>query len=122
MDAFILSGKLKNTIIPSTILTRLIEFYRQTDIELLEKAILNLNLSRYPNVVSVRHICEEEFLSSALIHLKTTQYDEERGGDDGGGGSAICISILSSLYNLMNKCQVEKSLQDVLNLPRYMEN
>ena len=48
LDAFILSGKLQKTIIPDHILQRLIEFYRQTDVELLEKAILNVNLSQYP--------------------------------------------------------------------------
>ena len=71
MDAFILSGKLKNVKIPVKILDRLISFYRAKDVELLEKAILNLDLTKYPDSQSVRMICEEEFLSSALIYLLT---------------------------------------------------
>ena len=51
LDAFILCGKFKQTHIPERILQRLIDFYRQTDIELLEKAILNLNLAKYPHAV-----------------------------------------------------------------------
>ena len=96
MDAFILSGRLKQTIIPDHILSRLIDFYRQTDVELLEKAILNLNLTKYPYASNVRHICEEEYLSSALIHLLTTLFDDDKSND-----AAICISILCSLFNLM---------------------
>ena len=49
LDAFILSGKLKNVKIPVKILDRLICFYRTKDVELLEKAILNLDLSKYPD-------------------------------------------------------------------------
>jgi hypothetical protein len=56
----------------------LIDFYRQKDVELLEKAILNLNLKKYPNVEKIKHICEEEFLSSALIHLLTTLFNGDR--------------------------------------------
>ena len=98
LDAFILSGKLMKTIIPDHILQRLIEFYRQTDVELLEKSILNLNLSVYPDVEHVRHICEEEFLSSALIHLLTTILDDATNKD-----VSACISILCSLFNLMTR-------------------
>ena len=47
LDAFILSGKFKSHFIPTTILDRLICLYRQKDVELLEKAILNLNLGKY---------------------------------------------------------------------------
>ena len=57
-------------------MTRLIEFYRQTDVELLEKAILNLNLTKYTYAEQVRHIAEEEYLSSALIHLLTISRDD----------------------------------------------
>ena len=112
LDAFILSGALKQQVVPDAILTRLIDFYRQTDVELLEKAILNLNLSKYPDAVKVRHICEEEFLSSALIHLLTTIFD-----DDKENSSAVCISILCSLFNLMMRCKQEMTKSDILNLP-----
>ena len=98
-------------------MTRLIEFYRQTDVELLEKAILNLNLSQYPYAEHVRHICEEEYLSSALIHLLTTLFDDEKSND-----AAICISILCSLFNLMMRNQVSKSRDEVIQLPFYMES
>lgn len=96
LDAFILSGKFKTTFIPEHILQRLIEYYRQTDVELLEKAILNLDLSTYPHAVQVRNICEEEYLSSALIHLLTSLFDDEQSND-----TSVCISILCSLFNLM---------------------
>ena len=112
-----MSGALKKTVIPDHILGRLIDFYRQSDIELLEKAILNLNLSKYPNAQQVRHICEEEYLSSALIHLLTTLFDDERSND-----AAICISILCSLFNLMMRCKVDKTTEEIVSLPKYIES
>lgn len=98
LDAFILSGQIKVKI-PDHILTRLIDFYRQKDVELLEKAILNLDLKKFPGVEKVRHICEEEFLSSALIHLLTTLFDGERDQD---------VSI--QLYDLLDRHLPEYSL------------
>jgi transcriptional regulator of met regulon len=55
----------------------LIEYYRQKDVELLEKILLNLNLSKYRNILEVRHICESEFLTSALIHILTNLFDND---------------------------------------------
>jgi len=98
-------------------LTRLIDFYRQKDVELLEKAILNLNLKKYPDVIKVRHICEEEFLSSALIHLLTTLFD-----DDNDNEIAICLSILCSLFNLMMRSKVTKSKDEIISLIRLLEH
>ncbi len=72
LDAFILSGKLKSVKIPANIIERLIAYYDLKDVELLEKAILNLDLAKYPKSAQVRFICEEKSLSSALIHLLTT--------------------------------------------------
>jgi hypothetical protein len=48
LDAFILSGKLKSVKIPANIIERLIAYYDLKDVELLEKAILNLDLAKYP--------------------------------------------------------------------------
>lgn len=48
LDAFILSGKLKTVKIPANIIERLIAYYDLKDVELLEKAILNLDLAKYP--------------------------------------------------------------------------
>lgn len=110
LDAFILSGQIKVKI-PDHILTRLIDFYRQKDVELLEKAILNLDLKKFPGVEKVRHICEEEFLSSALIHLLTTLFDGERDQD-----IAICLSILCSLFNLMTRSTVTKTKRELRSL------
>ena len=98
-------------------MTRLIDFYRQTDVELLEKAILNLNLSQYKDAENVRLICEEEFLSSALIHLLTTLFDDATSND-----AAVCISILCSLFNLMMRNKSEKDRSEILKLPYYMES
>lgn len=53
-----MSGKLKDIKVPEIILTRLIGYYHRKDPELLEKAILNLNLSHYRNNIEVRMICE----------------------------------------------------------------
>mmetsp|Transcript_38617 Transcript_38617/g.58781 ORF Transcript_38617/g.58781 Transcript_38617/m.58781 type:complete len:111 (+) Transcript_38617:182-514(+) len=47
LEAFILSGKLKWIKIPTRILSRIIQYYRMKDAELLEKSILNLNLNHY---------------------------------------------------------------------------
>ena len=77
LEPFILSGKLKQVKIPKKILVRLIGFYRQKDTEILEKALLNLDLSRYRNILEVRHICETEFLTSALIHILTNLFDKD---------------------------------------------
>lgn len=77
LEPFILSGKLKNTPIPGYILNRLIGYYKQKDIELLEKSLLNLDLSKYSNILEIRHICETEFLTSALIHLLTNLFDND---------------------------------------------
>jgi hypothetical protein len=46
-------------------------------VELLEKILLNLNLSKYKNILEVRHICEQEFLTSALIHILTNLFDND---------------------------------------------
>ena len=72
LDAFILSGKLKSVVVPPKLLQRILILYRQKDSELFEKAILNLSLKTYPHIDEVRLMCEELFLSSALIHLLTT--------------------------------------------------
>lgn len=101
LDAFILSGKFKTFKIPEKILQRLIEFYRAKDVELLEKAILNINFTKYSNVEAVRHICEEEYLSSALIHLLTTLFDDDKGND-----TAVCLGILCQLFNMMVRSKV----------------
>jgi hypothetical protein len=77
LEPFILSGKFKQTKIPKKILNRLIEYYRQKDLELLEKILLNLNLSKYKDILEVRHICETEFLTSALIHILTNLFDND---------------------------------------------
>jgi hypothetical protein len=77
LEPFILSGKFKQTKIPKKILNRIIEYYRQKDLELLEKVLLNLNLSKYKNILEVRHICETEFLTSALIHILTNLFDND---------------------------------------------
>ena len=104
-----MGGKLKQIAIPHKILTRLIQYYRQKDVELLEKSILNLNLSRYPNNLEVRHICEEELLSSALIHMLTTIFDKDKNMEN-----TVCLHILCALYNLMNKSKIERTKEDVM--------
>lgn len=89
---------------PHRILTRTIQYYRQKDVELLEKSILNLNLEHYPNNLEVRHICEEDFLTSALIHMLTTIFDKDKNMEN-----TVCLHILCALFNVMNKSKIEKS-------------
>ena len=109
LEAFILSGKLKQIAIPPKILTRIIQYYRQKDVELLEKSILNLNLDHYPNNLEVRHICEEDFLTSALIHMLTTIFDKDKNMEN-----TVCLHILCALYSVMNKSKIEKTKEELM--------
>lgn len=79
LEAFILSGKLRQVAIPDRILTRMFDYYRNKDVELLEKAILNLNLSRYKDelLIDWASKCEDDLLTSALICLKMTIYERD---------------------------------------------
>jgi hypothetical protein len=80
-------------------------------VELLEKSILNLNLTNYPNNLEVRHICEEELLSSALIHILTTIFDKDRNMEN-----TVCLHILCALFNLMNKSKIHKTPEDIVSV------
>jgi hypothetical protein len=73
-------------------------------VDLLEKAIMNLNLVGYPKCDEVKLICEEEFLSSALIHLLTTVIEDEKEAE-----ATTCLSILCSLFNLMIRAKQKRS-------------
>jgi len=46
-------------------------------VELLEKSILNLELTKHTTILEVKEICEKEFLTSALIHLHTNIPDQD---------------------------------------------
>jgi hypothetical protein len=59
------------------ILSRMMEYYRRKDTDLLEKAILNIDLNSCPNILEVRHVCETEYLTSALIHILTNLFDAD---------------------------------------------
>jgi hypothetical protein len=78
---------------------------------LLEKSILNLNLNHYPNNLEVRHICEEELLSSALIHMLITIFDKDKNMEN-----TVCLHILCALFNLMLKSKIEKTTEDVMHI------
>ena len=81
--------------------------------ELLEKAILNLNLGKYSQNAEVRIICEEEFLSSAMIHMVTT--------DESQNDLTACLSILCSLFNLLMRASHKKTAKDVQSLLVYLD-
>jgi len=68
-------------------------------------------LSQYPNNLEVRHICEEELLSSALIHMLTTIFDKDKNMEN-----TVCLHVLCALFNLMNRSKIEKTKEDVVNL------
>jgi len=53
------------------------DYYRLKDTDLLEKALLNIDLSKYPSLLEIRHICETEYLSSALVYLLTNLFDSK---------------------------------------------
>lgn len=111
LEAFILSGRLKQIQIPQRILARIIEYYRRKDVELLEKSLLNLNLDHYGRNLEVRHICEEEFLTSALICMLMTIFDKDKNMEN-----TICLHILCALFNLMNKSKIKKTREEVMNV------
>jgi len=90
----------------------LIEYYRQKDVELLEKILLNLNLAKYKNILEVRHICETEFLTSALIHILTNLFDNDE-------ENTVCLQLLCSLYNMMMKSSIKKDKTDIFKLLTY---
>lgn len=77
---------------------------------MLEKSILNLNLDNYPNKLEVRHICEEDFLTSALIHMLTTIFDKDKNMEN-----TVCLHILCALYNVMNKSKIEKTKDELIS-------
>lgn len=111
LEAFILSGRLKQVKIPPEILNRIIQYYKQKDLELLEKALLNLNLNHFPKNLEVRHICEEGFLTSALICMLMTIFDNDKNMEN-----TVCLHILCSLFTLMNKSKVTKTKEEVSQL------
>lgn len=112
LEPFILGGKLKQVHIPQPILASMIRFYRKKDTELLEKAILNLNLEHYSDNADVRRICEEDFLTSALIHMLTTIFDK----DKSVGMNTVCLQILCALFSVMNKSEIEKTKEEVITV------
>jgi hypothetical protein len=69
---------------------------------------LNINLAKYPGAEEVRFMCEEESLSSALIHVLTTVFKDQNESD-----STTCLSILCSLFNIMMRAKCKKSEKDV---------
>ena len=61
-------------------------------------------------------ICEEESLSSALIHVLTTIFKDEKESD-----STTCLSILCALFNIMMRSKTKRTEADVQNLLTYLE-
>ena len=45
---------------------------------MLEKTLLNIDLGKYACLLEVRHICETELLTSALIHILINEFDDDR--------------------------------------------
>lgn len=114
LEAFILSGKLKKIFIPDRILTRIFQYYRQKDVELLEKAIMNLNLTKYSQTIDWATNCERDFLTSALICMLMTIYDNDQFMEN-----AVCLQILNKLYQVMAKSKMEKSKDEVMAILQY---
>jgi hypothetical protein len=117
LDAFVLSGKFSKIKIPEHIVHRLIGYYRNKDVELLEKAILNFDLTTFPNTLDIKKICEEELLTSAIIHLMNTIFDDTRENS----AANVCMSILCSIFNLMERCQTVVTRAEILSLPKFTD-
>jgi len=74
-------------------------------------------LSRYPHNLEVRHICEEEFLTSALICMLMTIFDKDKNMEN-----TVCLHILCSLFNLMNKSKHSKTKEEVMTIMALTKN
>jgi len=72
---------------------------------------LNLNLGHYKKNLEVRHICEEEFLTSALICMLMTIFDKDKHMEN-----TVCLHILCALFSLMNRSKVEKTKAEVMTV------
>lgn len=77
--------------------------------------LLSIDLSGSPLIYEVRALCEEEQLSSALIHILNTLLTSEE------DLFTSCMSILISLYNMMVKARHHKSQREVLQMLDYLE-
>ena len=70
-----------------------------------------MNLNNYPNNLEVRHICEEEYLSSALIYMLMTIFDRDKNMEN-----TVCLHILCALYNLMKKSKIGGTKEEVMTI------
>ena len=67
-----------------------------------------MNLAHYPQNLEVRAICEEEYLTSALICMLMTIFDKDKNMEN-----TVCLHILCALFNLMNKSKIIKTKEEV---------
>jgi len=77
LQAFVLSGKLKQIAVPEVILHRMLDYYYQNDADLYEKSIMNLNMGSFSAALEVLHVCESNFLTSGMLYMLTTMYDKD---------------------------------------------
>ena len=68
-------------------------------------------MNKYPNNLEVRHICEEELLSSALIHMLPTIFDKDKNMEN-----TVCLHILCALFSLMHKSKIIKTREEVMSI------
>ena len=115
LDPFMLSGRFKQVRLPLPLLQKLLKYYRTRDRQVLEQVLLNIDLRGSPLIYEVRALCEEEQLSSALIHILNTLLTSEE------DLFTSCMSILISLFNMMVKAKHKKSQQEVLQMLDYLE-
>jgi hypothetical protein len=69
--------------------------------------LLSVDLTRSSVIDEVRHLCEEELLSSAFIHIMNTILASEE------DKNTACLSILISLFNIMIKGAQTASVDEV---------
>jgi hypothetical protein len=65
----------------------------------------------------VKKICEEQLLTSAIIHLMNTIFDDTRENS----AANVCMSILCSIFNILERCDVIVTREEILSLPKFAD-
>ena len=75
---------------------------------------MNLNLTKYSQTIDWATNCERDFLTSALICMLMTIYDNDQFMEN-----AVCLQILNKLYQVMAKSKMLKTKDEVMAILQY---
>ena len=78
--------------------------------------MVSVDMTRSSVIDEVRLVCEEEQLSSALVHIMNTILTSEE------DKNTACLSILISLFNMMKKSSTTKSAREIQNLAQFLRH